>query len=127
MKAITQKVYQCEHCGKKMLAAGPMARHEKYCKQNPHNKHKCFDFCRHLLRTGEVVYAGGEPYYKRTVFTCGVTNKEMYSFLLEKKASLFPYDIKLNGMERMPLECPHFKQMTFDEIDRRFHNEKVEL
>ena len=120
MKTIVRKVYECEHCGKKMLAAGPMARHEKYCKANPDNKHKCFDFCKHLKRTGEVVFDGGEPNYKRTVFTCEVTGKEMYSFLLEKKASLLPNHIKLDKMERMPLSCDDFKTMHIEELEERF-------
>lgn len=120
MRTILRKVYECEHCGRKMLGAGAMGRHEKWCKKNPHNRHKCFAFCKHLLRAGEVVYDGGEPYYKRTIFTCSVTGKEMYSFLLEKRASLFPYDIKLNSKERMPLECDMYKEMTYDEQCKRF-------
>lgn len=120
MKTELRKVYICEHCDKKMFGAGAMARHEKYCTRNPHNKHKCFDFCKHLLKTSEVVYNGGEPYCRRTVFTCGKTNKEMYSFILEKHASLWPYDKILDGKERMPLECDLFEPMSFEQQCERF-------
>jgi hypothetical protein len=118
MKTTLKKVYECEHCKRKMLAAGPMARHEKYCRLNPTNRHRCFNFCLHLKR--QIVMGGIEG--GRTEFTCEVTGKKMYSYLLEKKASLFPYHIKFDGMERMPLTCDVFMddQTEYDKLQDRF-------
>lgn len=114
MKTILRKVYECEHCGRKMLGAGAMGRHEKWCKKNPVNTHKCFDFCEHLKRERIM----GELEGGQVQFTCAVTGSKMYSFLLEKhQAATFP-PFKIDGMIRMPLECPHFKMMEWAEIER---------
>jgi hypothetical protein len=112
MKVVVRKVYVCEYCERKMLAAGPMARHEKYCPSRPSNKHKCFDFCRYLLMDSHIIHNGdGEPSYRETTFTCAVNGQNMYSYKLEKKASLFPYHDLLSDLTRMPLECDKHESM----------------
>lgn len=38
MKTIKKNVYYCDHCGKRLLSAGLMAKHEKHCTANPNRK-----------------------------------------------------------------------------------------
>lgn len=99
-------IYKCEHCNKKQFRKGDMTRHEKYCKKNPANMHKCFQFCIHLAKSREPIEGTGdyEEYSKtRCTFTCKATNKKLYSFIAERR------NIVMEGEERMPLECPLFK------------------
>jgi len=112
MKKLQQTTYQCDYCNRKMFGAGAMSRHEKLCKRNPSNTHKCFEFCRYLNRTFE-----GRPYSRdpedggwiETIFTCKKTGNRMYSYKLEIK---FPQYVK-KDMIRMPLECS-----LYEEIDQ---------
>ena len=98
-----------------MLSAGSMARHEKYCRYNPENKHKCFEYCTNLKR--ERVIQGR---HLETVFTCEITGNKMYSYLAEKKkTAYFGCPIELTGI-RMPLECELYKEMSDLEMEERF-------
>lgn len=129
MKITQRKVYQCEFCKRNMLSAGSMSRHEKFCKENPNNQHKCFDWCVHLEKSLEDIgYRSGNPdddeRIRITHMTCLKLNKKMYSFKLEKKANFKPAYIV--GLERMPLECEHHQltsehmevsNLEFDDID----------
>jgi hypothetical protein len=104
MKTTLRKVYQCEHCNRNMLSAGAMSRHEKFCTQNPNNWHKCFDYCDHLIKTKEKVCGmGDEGGSWKTIFTCSVLNKQLYSFKLEKSYPQF-----IGNLERMPLQCDSY-------------------
>lgn len=47
MKAQTIKAYCCEYCSKISRAAGAMAKHERFCKKNPHNHALCYK-CEHF-------------------------------------------------------------------------------
>ena len=103
MKTEMLKVFICEHCERKMFGKGAMSRHERFCRENPYNQHKCFDFCRHLkmdVRQGSDQFGN---YEKHTTMTCMVTGKKMYSYKFEKNTNK-PANA-LNGLERMPLEC----------------------
>ena len=106
MKIAQETIYRCGYCNKPMFGKGAMVRHEKWCKENPNNKHKCFDFCQHLKREHRVIEVNGEP-YRVTDMTCTKLNKQMYSYKLEKTANCPP----LNNMERMPLECKDHNYM----------------
>jgi hypothetical protein len=112
MKTEQRTVFICEYCQKKMFGKGAMVRHEKYCKKNPNNQHKCFQWCKHLEmeKIREVDEMG---MYNRTWFTCKAKqNQAMYSYKFEKNTSK-PKD-ELNGLERMPLECEHFKSQNHE-------------
>lgn len=100
--------YQCDFCPKASTKAGAMAIHEKKCKHNPNNKHKCFDYCAQL----EKVYMG----HNRTGFQCKVTGDMMYSFHAENSS------INITGLKRMPLQCEHHKYMS-DEIVEQYFEE----
>ena len=106
-----------------MISAGAMARHEKYCRRNPNNMHKCFDLCSHLKRTTELI-PGKSPFLSNsyaTVFVCEKTGQKMYSYLLEKKAtSYFGCPIKSDGLVRMPLDCRDYKYMSESQYEERF-------
>ena len=106
MKTIT-KAYQCDFCSKASASAGAMAQHERKCKFNPNNKHKCLDYCSNL----EKIYLG----YNRTGFRCKATGEMMYSFKAEYSS------INIKGLVRMPLECKHHKYMSFNEQEKRFN------
>ncbi len=110
MRIIEAKIYKCDHCGKVQFRKCDMTKHEKWCKENPNNKHYCFGYCVHLLKTKEE-YEGQDRYEsggtfvgQRTVFTCAVTNQRMYSFLAEKRKIPIP-----EGAVRMPLQCDLYK------------------
>ena len=102
-------VYICEHCNKKMFGAGAMSRHEKWCKENTNNKHKCFEFCKHLEMTQE--YEADYDGYKQkfTKMICTKRNVDMYSYKFEKKTTK-PANT-LEGLERMPLKCDLYEEM----------------
>jgi len=113
MKIEQATIYKCEHCGKVQFRKGDMTRHEKWCKMNPNNLHACFNFCHNLIKSEEryEVNGGysewGDGYSgMRTVFTCKVTGKEMYSFIAERRKLPIVNDI---DAIRMPLICEHYK------------------
>lgn len=114
MKTIQGKYYKCEYCRRKMFGAGAMGYHEKYCKENPHNMHKCFEYCDHLMKSEHIVdseyYADDIGYgkCKQTEFTCKVTGKKMYSYHREKQY----WQYVTSDMIRMPLECEDYECKT---------------
>lgn len=65
----------------------------------------CFKYCIHLIKATENKPTGDEDYPFRSIthFKCGLLNKELYSYKLEKYNSTYT-----NGLERMPLECEHY-------------------
>jgi hypothetical protein len=119
MKTETRKVYTCEHCGKRMLGAGAMGYHERWCKKNPSNRHKCFELCSHLKRSVKIVYSDGEVYEYRYEFICQKTKQPMYSYHLEKRNHYSFRKIPIDAI-RMPLECNLYQEMSFDEQEERF-------
>lgn len=120
MKVALEKVYECEHCGKKTRSASSTSRHEKFCRLNPVNKHICFDYCIYLKRTVFTKWTeDGEPESWKTDMTCTALDKKMYSFLLEKKIGLSKDHPYIQGLMRMPLDCDKYKSMTYHEIDER--------
>ena len=129
MKTTTEKVYHCEHCKKHMLSAASMSRHEKYCRYNPLNKHKCFDLCRFLVSKRQLK-EGGDPSnpgsYIRT-FTCEKTGQKMYSYLaIKKMTSYLGNPIKIAGLVRMPLSCNDYQYMTEAQYDERFGTSDID-
>jgi hypothetical protein len=118
MKVSLEKVYQCEHCGKKTRSASSTSRHEKFCRLNPVNEHICFQYCIHLKKEIRTIYDDGEPSYWETDMICTAKNNlKMYSYLIEKKLNFDKRWIK--GLERMPLDCDKFVSMTYHEIDEQ--------
>jgi hypothetical protein len=104
MKIQQETIFRCEFCNKPMFGKGAMVRHEKYCKMNPHNAHKCFEFCKYLQKTSNFEY--DEEKGCRTGCTemlCTKRNVKMYSFKFEK--NIYKPANSLDGLERMPLEC----------------------
>jgi hypothetical protein len=91
-----------------MFGKGAMSRHEKYCKDNPINKHKCFDFCKHLSMKDNRVYL--EYGTSGSIeFTCDVSGERMYSYKFEKNYN--KPATALNGLTRMPLKCEMHEYM----------------
>ena len=110
MKTNKEIIYRCDHCNKPMFGKGAMVRHEKFCKENPNNQHKCFEFCKHLEMT--VTNDGYNDYaypVKCTEMTCTKRNVEMYSYKFEKNCAK-PKNA-LEGLEIMPLECNDYEPM----------------
>jgi hypothetical protein len=113
MKVTLEKVYQCEHCGKKTRSASTTSRHEKFCRLNPINKHICFEYCVHLKKQVDTRWSeDGEPLDWVTHMTCTALNKKMYSYLFEKRIGLDKDHPYIKGLERMPLDCNKFLSMT---------------
>lgn len=103
MKIQQETVYRCDYCNKHMLGKGAMVRHEKWCKMNPKNAHKCFEFCKHLKKTTNYKYDDYGNQCGGTTMLCKKRNVYMYSFKYEKNIHK-PVNA-LEGLERMPLEC----------------------
>ncbi len=104
MQVTVANIYKCDFCGKRQFRQCDMTRHEKWCKKNPNNFHICFQFCNHLIKTdGE--YEGEDYVGTKTIFTCGVTKQEMFSYLAEKRN--LPVTKEENTI-RMPLECDKY-------------------
>ncbi len=99
MKETKEKVYRCDFCNKAIIQKGSMTLHERMCKKNPKNKHKCFQYCKHLIK--EENYNGSKS------FTCALNNDiDLYSFKLER----FKHNTeRIEKMSRMPLECNKYE------------------
>lgn len=108
MKIIKRTVYGCEFCSKITLYKGVMSLHERMCKFNPKNRHKCFEYCKFLERgnaevydlAGEIVGSGGYSFY------CRKNKKELYSYKLERYKC---NEHRKFGKERMPLKCGDYE------------------
>lgn len=87
------QAYKCDFCSKTSTNASALFQHERKCRNNPNNKHKCFDFCKHLKMKFDSDCM-------RKTFICELTGTEMYSYKAEYR-----------GMNhflpstRMPLQC----------------------
>ena len=104
MKLIETTIFICDFCGKKQFRKSDMTKHEKWCKKNPQNKHKCFEFCKHLVKSREHYEQGDFTGFK-TIFTCSKLNQEMYSSIAERRK----LPVITDGVTvRMPLECEHY-------------------
>ena len=117
MKEAVVPVFTCDHCGKKQFRKSDMSRHEKWCKKNPNNDHKCFQFCKHLIK-GEEEYEGvnyDEVFIgKKTVFQCALTKQKMYSFIAERKK--LPV-VNESDAIRMPLKCDSYVDQYAEFLD----------
>jgi ribosomal protein L37AE/L43A len=107
MKTLERTVYQCDHCGKNYFMRYAAERHEKYCMQNPANKHACFD-CK-FLSVDRV--QSDEGYYEKT-FHCEKLALDLHSAIAERmNHSCLQYT------ERMPLSCSEHKSAyDYDEL-----------
>jgi phage FluMu protein Com len=111
MKQTNEKVYRCDHCNKAMISKGFMAYHEKWCKNNPKNYHKCFEFCENLIKGKNVIETGDQEQDQWEIyFKCKATDKLLYSYKIEKKFCNRPEILKerIEGLQRMPTECDDF-------------------
>ena len=107
MIEIQGTIFKCEHCGKRQFRKCDMTLHERWCKKNPNNQHMCLKFCTHLEKTEEE-YQGYEFISKRTVFKCGLTGQQMFSFVAERRK--LPVVTNPDAI-RMPLECDKYRDM----------------
>jgi len=110
MKIKQATVYKCDHCGRNMLRKGAAEKHETYCRKNPNNMHRCFAYCKHLIK-GKEGEIGETP--QHTTFTCAKTGKQMWSYIAERR------DLKeafYGDNERMPLECDFFESSDIPPI-----------
>jgi hypothetical protein len=110
MKTTNEKVYRCDHCNRAMVSAGLMKVHERLCKSNPNNQHQCFKYCENLVKELHKLHDEyGEPSIIEASFTCkkrpGI---ELYSYKLERYKRKKE---RLEGMERMPLQCDLYEAM----------------
>lgn len=100
------KAFKCDYCGK-LYRNKLVLKHEAGCKQNPNNKHDCFEFCKYLVVGRESV---DEESYRRTFF-CSKYNKYMYSYIAERRG----YGI-IKNLERMPIKCGGFEINGIDDF-----------
>lgn len=90
------QAYKCDHCPKTSTNPSALSQHERRCRFNPNNKHKCFEYCIYLNL--EINTDTMSKY-----FLCTLKNKEMYSYKAEYRGMnhLLP-------ATRMPLECEQY-------------------
>jgi hypothetical protein len=111
MKQTTEKVYRCDFCNKAMVRVGLMKLHERMCKKNPNNQHKCFLYCKYLERDQEPIRddEGNKAGWNEASFTCAkMPDVELFSYKLER------YEcnrLRCEQRTRMPLECDLYETM----------------
>jgi len=103
-----QTIYICQYCGKKSVYKNVITIHERVCKSNQNNWHKCFQYCEHLEKFNN------EEYEKKQ-FRCAVYDKLMYSFKLEYQ--LHKNKERIEKLERMPLKCEGYECSATDPVD----------
>ena len=87
------KAFKCDYCGK-LYRNKLVLRHEKFCKNNPNNNHRCLFPCKYL----EVSREEGIK-----TFFCNKKEISMYTYKAESR--------KLECITRtyrMPLQCEDF-------------------
>lgn len=52
-------VFRCEYCAKYRLTKAAAVRHERFCRHNPTNRHRCFG-CEHLMHTQQAAAVGAD-------------------------------------------------------------------
>ena len=105
MRQTNEKVYRCDYCNRAIISAGSMKLHERMCKKNPKNMHKCFQYCSNL---GKHHIQEFDNEIGKIVFFCDAKKIEMYSYKLERFKSKA---IRIKGLTRMPLECDKYSCM----------------
>lgn len=100
-KIPNRTLYRCDHCTAYRLSADAAEYHERFCKRNPNNQHKCFG-CK-FLAVAKGTASDGRSLKS---FSCEALNKPLYSYVAEKRGlrGLLP-----EGSERMPLVCPTYQ------------------
>lgn len=105
MKETVVTIYECEHCKKYYKRKHFAVKHELFCKKNPINRHRCFEFCTHLSKRTET--EEGDDFFpdrSYTTFYCAVTGEEMHSYIAQRRG------MHICGYtERMPLECKSYR------------------
>lgn len=104
MKVKLELVYRCDHCNKAMRSNGSMALHERMCSENPKNNHKCFQYCKYLLKDKDDSDGTITFYCENTKSKYHF--QDLYSYKLER--FYFNKD-RINKMSRMPLKCNHYQ------------------
>lgn len=105
MKTQQETVFRCEFCNKPMFSKGHMTLHERMCRKNPNNQHKCFQYCEWLCRdTSE----DGFTFFYCANENCELYDKYLYSYKLDRNY-LGKQRIKGENLVRMPLKCEHYE------------------
>lgn len=119
MKETTEKVYRCDHCGKRYARKHACLKHEACCIKAPHNLGVCF-YCEHLDKKEieyyvEVMAAGSDlgvcfrdDKRKSSCYYCKLLDKKMYPTSLDEIVDKYPENFE--DQERMPTECNDKKE-----------------
>lgn len=104
MKETLETIYRCDYCNKAMRNKGAMTLHERMCKSNPENDHKCFQYCKFLLKDTDE--QDGSVFFDCENEKSEYHNKDLFSYKLERFC--FNKD-RISKMTRMPLQCDHYQ------------------
>jgi hypothetical protein len=121
-----QKIYCCEFCNKKHYKKNIISLHERQCRNNPKNKHKCFQYCKFLDKIYDPCEENG---FDRLIeFSCknekcGFYEKPLYSFKYERFHSN-KIRIEENDLIRMPLDCAYY---ILDENHKDYNFETAKI
>lgn len=111
MKIIeNQKIFCCEFCNKKHYRQNVITLHERQCRNNPKNKHKCFQYCKFLKKHNDIFDENELNYpaeFRCINVKCELYNKLLYSFKYERYNRNIE-NIEQNNLIRMPLICEHY-------------------
>ena len=95
--------FKCDFCSK--VSVNRLHNHEKFCKNNPSNKHACFD-CKNLNVTREKFdYNFEESRYEKQ-FYCEKLGVYMHSYVAERRKLEL-----VNRTERMPNKCDTYETL----------------
>jgi hypothetical protein len=113
MKEIVRTNYICEFCGKYYVRKHHAEWHEKHCRLNPDNDHKCYHECRHLHKERECDGS--------TTITCRKKNLTMYGYAAERRRLL---DVIGDADMRMPLQCDDYENDAETDFERFFYGKE---
>lgn len=105
MKTRQEIIYRCDYCNKSMFNKGAMSLHERMCKLNPYNRHKCFQYCRWLRKDKDY---GGFSCFSCGNEKCDLYEIKLHSYKLERDY-LGMHRIKEDNLVRMPFQCEHYE------------------
>jgi len=107
MKMTEGNIYRCYHCNKPSIYKGAMTTHERMCKKNPNNQHKCFQYCKYLTKDRKIIYDEyGNVESNYSHFLCEKLNLNLYSYKLERN---YVTRKMIDNLIRMPLQCDSYE------------------
>ncbi len=107
-------IYKCKYCSKIYVRKHYAEKHHLRCKEHPDNKGVCH-WCTYIEHKEFYVYCsyqGMDSEEKRKSLYC--SKKDIYLKPRWSAKDIEAYFCDLPEVEKMPLRCDDFKEMTFE-------------